>query len=49
MRDKDVTGPFIATGSKPLLDMRDKALSAFIAAEQTKWAEVVRRSGATLG
>ncbi len=48
MKEKDVTGPFITSGSK-LLDLRDKALTEFVAAEQIKWADVVRRSGATLG
>ncbi|WP_395699485.1 Bug family tripartite tricarboxylate transporter substrate binding protein [Aquabacterium sp.] len=49
LREKDVTSPFTSTGSKPLLDVRDKSLAQFVAAEQAKWAEVVRRSGATLG
>lgn len=49
MREKDVIAPFTTSGSKPLLDVRDKSLADFVAAEQTKWAEVVRRSGATLG
>lgn len=49
MREKDVIAPFTTSGSKPLLDVRDKGLADFVAAEQTKWAEVVRRSGATLG
>lgn len=49
LREKDVIAPFVGAGSKPLLDVRDKALADFVAAEQTKWAEVVRRSGATLG
>lgn len=49
MREKDVIAPFTTSGSKPLLDMRDKALAEFVASEQTKWADVVRRSGATLG
>jgi len=48
MREKEVTNPFTASGSRPL-DLRDKALAEFVAAEQAKWAEVVRRSGATLG
>jgi tripartite-type tricarboxylate transporter receptor subunit TctC len=48
MREKDVTSPFTSSGSKPL-DLRDKALAEFVAAEQAKWADVVRRSGATLG
>lgn len=49
LREKDVVGPFVALGSKPMLDVRDKAYRDFIAAEQKKWAEVVRKSGATLG
>lgn len=49
MREKDVISPFTSAGSRPMLDVRDKALADFVAAEQTKWAEVVRRSGATLG
>lgn len=48
MRDKDVTGPFTSSGSRPL-DLRDRSLAEFVAAEQAKWADVVRRSGATLG
>jgi hypothetical protein len=32
-----------------MLDVRDKALADLVAAEQVKWADVVRRSGATLG
>lgn len=49
MRDKEVIGPFTTAGSKPMLDVRDKSLTEFVATEQTKWAEVVRRSGAALG
>ena len=49
LREKDVMGPFITVGSKPMLEVRDKALADLVAAEQVKWAEVVRRSGATLG
>jgi tripartite-type tricarboxylate transporter receptor subunit TctC len=49
MREKDVVGPFTTAGSKPMLDVRDKALADLVAAEQVKWADVVRRSGATLG
>ncbi|MFO1328554.1 MAG: tripartite tricarboxylate transporter substrate binding protein [Rubrivivax sp.] len=49
MREKDVIGPFVTAGSKTMPDLRDKALTEFIAAEQVKWAEVVRRSGATPG
>jgi tripartite-type tricarboxylate transporter receptor subunit TctC len=49
LREKDVMAPFTGTGSKLMLDVRDKAFADFIAAEQKKWADVVRRSGATLG
>ncbi len=48
MREKDITSPFTSSGSK-ILDLRDKGLTEFVAAEQAKWADVVRRSGATLG
>ena len=49
LREKEVMAPFTGTGSKLMLDVRDKVFADFIAAEQKKWAEVVRRSGATLG
>lgn len=49
LREKDVISPFTGAGSKPLVDVRDKALADFVSAEQIKWADVVRRSGATLG
>lgn len=49
LREKDVMSPFTTAGSKPMPEIRDKALTDFIAAEQKKWTEVVRRSGATLG
>ena len=49
LREKEVMSPFTATGSKLMLDVRDKAFADFIVAEQKKWTEVVRRSGATLG
>ena len=49
LREKDVIGSFTTAGSKPMLDVRDKTLADLVAAEQIKWAEVVRRSGATLG
>jgi tripartite-type tricarboxylate transporter receptor subunit TctC len=49
LREKELMAPFTSTGSKLMLDIRDKAFADFIAAEQKKWAEVVRRSGATLG
>lgn len=49
LREKDVVGPFLGTGSKAMLDLRDKSLTQFISAEQKKWTEVVRVSGATLG
>jgi tripartite-type tricarboxylate transporter receptor subunit TctC len=49
LRDNSVVGPFVGTGSKTLQDLRDKSLTQFIAAEQKKWTEVVRQSGATLG
>lgn len=49
LREKDVIAPFTTAGSKPMLEVRDKALADLVAAEQVKWADVVRRSGATLG
>lgn len=49
LREKDVIGPFTTAGSKPMLDVRDKTLADLVAAEQVKWSDVVRRSGATLG
>lgn len=49
LKENDVVGPFVALGSKPMHDVRDKAFVDFIVAEQKKWGEVVRKSGATLG
>jgi len=49
LREPEVVGPFVTNGSKPMHNMRDKAFADFIAVEQKRWAEVVRRSGATLG
>lgn len=48
LRDKDTVGTFTGLGSKAMLEVRDRAFRDFIAAEQKKWAEVVRKSGATL-
>lgn len=42
--DPEVMSPFIATGEIPLVEMHETAFRAFIAAEQLRWAEVVRRS-----
>lgn len=49
LADKEVIGPFVTAGSKPMAELRDKAMADFVASEQKKWAEVVRVSGATLG
>lgn len=45
LRDPEVMSPFIATGEIPLLEMREAAFGEFIAAEQRRWGEVVRRAG----
>lgn len=46
--DPAVSQPFIASGSILLSDVRLGSFRDFILAEQKKWAEVVRKSGATL-
>ncbi|WP_157268663.1 Bug family tripartite tricarboxylate transporter substrate binding protein [Azohydromonas aeria] len=45
LRDPEVVSPFLATGEIPLLEMREAAFGEFIAAEQRRWGEVVRRAG----
>jgi tripartite-type tricarboxylate transporter receptor subunit TctC len=46
--DPAVSQPFVASGSILLSDVRLGSFRDFILAEQKKWAEVVRKSGATL-
>lgn len=48
LEDKDLMQPMVSTGSVPMLDLRGEKFRKFIALEQRKWAEVVRRSGAKL-
>ena len=46
--DPAVSQPFVASGRILLSDVRLGSFRHFILAEQKKWAEVVRKSGATL-
>jgi tripartite-type tricarboxylate transporter receptor subunit TctC len=46
--DKEIAASFIANGSQPMTGLSEAAFRAFIADEQKKWAEVVRKSGARL-
>jgi tripartite-type tricarboxylate transporter receptor subunit TctC len=48
LADKDIAGHFVANGSQPMTGVSEAAFRAFIADEQKKWAEVVRKSGARL-
>ena len=48
MKDQSVISQFTSLGSVALVDMGEGAFKSFIQAEQKKWAEVVRKSGATL-
>lgn len=48
MRDGNTVGQFVALGSKVLVDMREGSFRDFIVAEQKKWGDVVRKSGAQL-
>jgi tripartite-type tricarboxylate transporter receptor subunit TctC len=43
--DPEVMSPFIATGEIPLVEMSEAPFRAYIAAEQAKWGEIVRRAG----
>jgi len=43
-----ISGPFVQAGSIPMPDVRHASFRDFISAEQKKWAEVVKKSGATL-
>lgn len=48
LNDKSLMQPLVATGSVPMLELRGDEFRKFIAQEQRKWAEVVRRSGAKI-
>jgi tripartite-type tricarboxylate transporter receptor subunit TctC len=48
LSDKPTVAPFVSQGSLPLLQVREGEFRNFIVAEQRKWAEVVRRSGAKI-
>ncbi len=48
LQDKDTVGLFVTLGSQPLVGMDEAGLRKFISDEQKVWAEVVRKSGATL-
>lgn len=43
--DPEVMSPFIATGEIPLVEMSEAPFRAYIAAEQARWGEIVRRAG----
>lgn len=44
-----IAEPFVANGSIPMPDVRLASFREFIVAEQKKWAQVVKKSGATIG
>ena len=46
--DQALMQPMVAAGSVPMLGLRGEKFRKFIALEQRKWAEVVRRSGAKI-
>jgi tripartite-type tricarboxylate transporter receptor subunit TctC len=48
LSDKALMQPMVTTGSVPMLELRGEDFRKFIALEQRKWAEVVRRSGAKI-
>lgn len=48
LADKALMQPMVATGSVPMLDLRGDDFRKFIAQEQRKWADVVKRSGAKI-
>lgn len=49
LADPEVVGSFVSLGAVPLQTMDAAALRDHIAAEIPRWAELVKRSGATLG
>jgi tripartite-type tricarboxylate transporter receptor subunit TctC len=48
LSDKALIQPMVTSGSVPMLELRGEEFRKFIALEQRKWAEVVRRSGAKI-
>jgi len=48
LNDPAISGPFVASGSIPMPDVRLASFREFILTEQGKWAAVVKKSGATL-
>jgi tripartite-type tricarboxylate transporter receptor subunit TctC len=48
LNDKEIAASFLANGSQPMSTLGEAAFRRFIAEEQKKWAEVVRKSGAKL-
>ncbi len=48
LTDKALMQPLVSTGSVPMTTLRGEEFRQFIVAEQKKWAEVVRKSGAKI-
>ncbi len=48
LTDKVLMQPFVSTGSLPMTTLRGEEFRKFIVAEQKKWSEVVRKSGAKI-